>query len=297
MQSKELALPQEFSLALDGVRLAGLRFGAAGGELVIALHGWLDNAESFALLANELEGVNVLALDLAGHGRSGHRPRGAGYPVWGYVADLMAVLEQLELERVHLLGHSLGAGVASLVAGAFPERVASLVLIDGLAPLVTAEQEAPAQLAQAIRWRQQPAPAARAYADRARMVQARMRGRFPVSEPAARRLVARGSRQVEQGWQWSHDLCLHAPSDLRLSEAQVRAFLQRIEAPVQLYLADGGIANALLLERSRCIRDLQIVEVGGGHHLHMEPETVAGISTPLLGFYQRLGVAVTEEVS
>ena len=55
-----------------GISLAAVEWGDPDGLPVIALHGWLDNAASFAPLAARLEGVRLIALDLAGHGLSDH---------------------------------------------------------------------------------------------------------------------------------------------------------------------------------------------------------------------------------
>ena len=51
-------------------RIAGLRFGRQGAIPVLALHGWLDNAASFVPLARHLAGLDLVAVDLPGHGRS-----------------------------------------------------------------------------------------------------------------------------------------------------------------------------------------------------------------------------------
>jgi pimeloyl-ACP methyl ester carboxylesterase len=98
---------------------------APGAEVrgsVLALHGWMDNAGSFDALAPVLAsvGYRVAALDLAGHGHSPHRPAGAGYG-YNYMDQSLAVLEAaqaLEWPRLTLLGHSMGAGIATLVGGA-----------------------------------------------------------------------------------------------------------------------------------------------------------------------------------
>jgi len=90
---------------------------------VLATHGWLDNASTFDLLAPRLEGCEVVALDLAGHGLSGSRSPDAAYNIWEDVGDLLAVCEQLGWARCNLLGHSRGAAIAMLFAGAFPEHV------------------------------------------------------------------------------------------------------------------------------------------------------------------------------
>ncbi|EPM99030.1 alpha/beta fold family hydrolase, partial [Pseudomonas syringae pv. actinidiae ICMP 19070] len=99
------------------------------------MHGWLDNANSFARLAPHLEGLRIVALDLAGHGHSDHRPAGAAYALADYVFDVLQVAEQLGWQRFALLGHSLGAIIAVLLASSLPERVTHLALIDGLVPL------------------------------------------------------------------------------------------------------------------------------------------------------------------
>lgn len=62
---------EEIRLNLGHIELAAHLFGPADGIPVIALHGWLDNANSFARLAPRLKGLRIVALDLAGHGYSG----------------------------------------------------------------------------------------------------------------------------------------------------------------------------------------------------------------------------------
>lgn len=114
---------EEVRLSLPHIELAAHLFGPEDGLPVIALHGWLDNANSFARLAPKLHGLRIVALDMAGHGHSAHRPAGAGYALWDYVYDVLQVAEQLGWKRFALLGHSLGAIVSLVLAGALPERV------------------------------------------------------------------------------------------------------------------------------------------------------------------------------
>ena len=58
-------------------RIAALRGGTPGAPRVLALHGWLDNAASFLPLAAHLRAIDLVALDLPGHGHSAHLPPGA----------------------------------------------------------------------------------------------------------------------------------------------------------------------------------------------------------------------------
>ena len=137
---------EEVRLSLPYIELAAHLFGPEDGLPVIALHGWLDNANSFARLAPKLQGVRIVALDMAGHGHSAHRPAGAGYALWDYVFDVLQVAEQLGWKRFALLGHSLGAIVSLVLAGALPERVTHLGLIDGVVPPTAAGENAAERL-------------------------------------------------------------------------------------------------------------------------------------------------------
>ena len=64
--------PTETGFDLAFGRLTALRCGAVGQPRVLALHGWLDNAASFLPLAARLPALDLVMLDLPGHGRSGH---------------------------------------------------------------------------------------------------------------------------------------------------------------------------------------------------------------------------------
>ena len=113
---------EEVRLSLPHIELAAHLFGPEDGMPVIALHGWLDNANSFARLAPKLKGLRIIALDMAGHGHSGHRPTGAGYALWDYAHDVLQVAEQLGWKRFAPAGAFHGrdrfAGAGRFVAGA-----------------------------------------------------------------------------------------------------------------------------------------------------------------------------------
>jgi len=104
---------QPFSLAVAGTTVAGLRSGAAGGTRVLALHGWLDNAASFVPLAAQLPDLGLVAIDLPGHGHSAHLPPGTQYNTPGAICHVLDVADALGWDRFVLLGHSMGAGIAS----------------------------------------------------------------------------------------------------------------------------------------------------------------------------------------
>ena len=88
---------EEWQLAVVRQTWAGLAWGEAGAPPVLLLHGWLDNAGSFAPLARAA-GSALWVPDLPGHGRSGHRPAGAWYHFVDYVSDVLALVQALGLD-------------------------------------------------------------------------------------------------------------------------------------------------------------------------------------------------------
>ena len=141
---------RELHLDIALGRIHGLRQGQAGQPRVLALHGWLDNAASFLPLAAHLPGIELVAVDLPGHGRSAHLPPGADYSFAGALHAVLDIADALAWDRFALLGHSMGAGIASLLAAASPERVTRLVAIEALGALPDEEDNTVPRLRQAI---------------------------------------------------------------------------------------------------------------------------------------------------
>ncbi|NHN76000.1 alpha/beta hydrolase [Azotobacter chroococcum] len=268
---------EEVRLNLPHIELAAHLYGPEDGLPVIALHGWLDNAMSFARLAPRLAGLRIVALDFAGHGHSAHRPAGLGYSHWEHAFDVLQVAEQFGWQRFSLLGHSMGGIVAVLLAGALPERVERLALIDGGMPITREAAEAPLQLGDALRGHLALAGKRKpVYESIERAVQARMHGVAALSREAAERLAERGLMPVPGGYTWRADSRLRLPYALRLDPAQAEAFLRAVRCPVSLVLARQGLlagrppVAALLKELS-----FEVHELPGGHHLHLDDEAGA----------------------
>jgi pimeloyl-ACP methyl ester carboxylesterase len=275
---------QEFSLDIPVGRIAGLRATATSdAPKVLALHGWLDNAASFVPLVPLLGDLDLVAPDLPGHGRSAHLAAGADYSFAGAVHSVLDIADALGWSRFALLGHSMGAGIASLVAAACPERIERFVAIEALGALAEAPDRTVKRLRAAVAaTRARPGKRLRVFADIATAVRARMQANT-LSEPVARLLVERGlsphGAGSSAGYVWSSDPRLTLPTMLRTTEAQVRNLVEGIECPTRVLYADPAqpyLPDALRRERATLLPHGDMRILPGGHHLHMEdPRAVA----------------------
>jgi N-formylmaleamate deformylase len=104
------------------------RMGSPEKPTVLLLHGFTDSGLCWLRFANDLAAdYDVIMTDAVGHGRSGDLSHGFRERA---VADVLAVLDTLALDRPALVGHSMGGATAAGVAAAAPERVRALVLED-----------------------------------------------------------------------------------------------------------------------------------------------------------------------
>ena len=118
------------SVAVNGIEIAYEEHGG-GTRPFVLLHGFTGSRRDFAPRAAELAALGRVVLpDLRGHGDSTNTGTEAGYTFDQLAADLLAFLDALGIERCDLLGHSMGGMIALRAALRWPERFASLVLLD-----------------------------------------------------------------------------------------------------------------------------------------------------------------------
>jgi pimeloyl-ACP methyl ester carboxylesterase len=128
-----------------GVDYHVTEWGNSDRPLLVFLHGWGDAGSTFQFVVDELrEDWFVIAPDWRGFGES--RTRALCYWFPDYLADLDMILRIYSPDdAVRLLGHSMGANVASLYAGVLPERVAALVNVEGFGLADSDPADAPAR--------------------------------------------------------------------------------------------------------------------------------------------------------
>jgi pimeloyl-ACP methyl ester carboxylesterase len=118
---------------VDGGTLhAGRWHGESDGPVVLLLHGVTSNHLAWSAVARHSE-LDLVAPDLRGRGRSNGVTSAAG--MLAHAADLVALLDHLDIDRAVVAGHSMGGFVAATFAAEHPERVASVLLLDGGLPL------------------------------------------------------------------------------------------------------------------------------------------------------------------
>jgi pimeloyl-ACP methyl ester carboxylesterase len=100
------------------------------GKEILCIHGLTANCRFWDCLANALSPRHkLIAMDLRGRGLS-DKPS-TGYSIDSHCKDVLALMDDLGLERPVLMGHSLGAFISLVFAAQTPQRVDRLILVDG----------------------------------------------------------------------------------------------------------------------------------------------------------------------
>ena len=289
---------REFEIGIPLGRIGALRQGEPDAPKVLALHGWLDNAASFVPLAEHLHGIDLVAIDQPGHGRSAHLPPGTDYSFVGAMNAVLDVADALGWERFALLGHSMGAGIASMIAAACPQRIERLVAIEALGALAEEPARTVARMREAVAAnRTLKDKRLRVFPDidtavRARTYASRVPG-SGLDEALVRLLVERGVRAVCSetgacGYEWSSDPRLTLPTMTRMTEAQVEDLVAGIECAVRAIFADPAqpyLPDDLRRRRVALLPRGELIVIPGGHHLHMQQP--AEVAAAIGDFFQR----------
>jgi 2-succinyl-6-hydroxy-2,4-cyclohexadiene-1-carboxylate synthase len=257
------------------VRVNGIHLNVeerARGEPLLMLHGFTGAASTWSDVASDWDGWRRIAVDLIGHGASDAPADEHRYTMDSCVADLVALLDALDVPRAMVLGYSMGGRVALKLAAAAPERVAALVLesaspgIDepaARAARVASDRALAADIerdgieAFVDRWERVPI-----FATQDRLpedVRARLRRQRLANRPLG---LANGLRGMGAGAQWSlwhrlHDLTMPAllvagEDDAKYSD-MARAMASRMPAATVRIVPGAG--HAVHLEHPGAFSD------------------------------------------
>lgn len=285
-------------LSVRGLRYHLRRWGpelAAPARTLVMLHGWMDVSASFQFVVDEIApDFAVIAPDWRGFGLT-DPGRADAYWFPDYLGDLDALLEPISpAGPVNLVGHSMGGNVAMLYAGVRPERVASVVNLEGFGLKTAAPEAAPARYA---RWLAELRKGSRlkSYAS-LEEVAARLRATNPRLAPErALWLAAYWARPDADGrWQLAADPAHRLINPVGYRWEEVAACWSSIAAPVLWVQAADTQAHSWAGEsaeidrRRSVVPDLEAATVDAAGHMlhHDQPGQVARL---IEGFLARRG--------
>jgi pimeloyl-ACP methyl ester carboxylesterase len=261
---------------LDG-RIAAIESGIKSQHPLIFVHGFLDNAASFSTLTPYLQNQYCVAIDLPGHGKSAHRSHDAHYHLIDYVYDLHSLIKANHWTQCTLVGHSLGGIICSIYTSLYPELVQTLVCIESVGPLCEPEFTTVSQLRASMDSRDKAKAPIKHPGSLEQVVEARLRV-GDLSKQNAHRILSRNIEDKYGQLTWRTDKRLRTKSAMRLTPNQAMDIIENIQCRFNLVLGKQGFTKLrrFLEQRKGLFRDLETVELPGGHHVHMEsPAEVA----------------------
>jgi pimeloyl-ACP methyl ester carboxylesterase len=262
--------PQARFYQSQGLRLHYTDWGNEKAPPLILIHGGLDHSRSWDALARSLRTrFHVIAPDLRGHGDSDWAS-GSSYSLADHVYDLTCMMTSLGLEQAAIVGHSMGGMVSLVYAGAFPEKVSRLAVLDGVTnfpgrkikPVETRIAEWVGVLDKTVLRKIHRYAAVADAAERMRARNARL------TPEQAMHLATHALKQDADGaYIWKFDPYLRAPAPYRLSLEDHIALWSRIACPTLLvagsesFLPDPEKAGVL-----GYFRQAELVRIEGAGH-------------------------------
>lgn len=287
-------------LDLPDVRLHIRRWGSPDAPMLFLLHGWMDVSASFQFVVDELaKDWNIVAPDWRGFGQSEwlNRP----YFFAEHLGDMEAIVDRYAPEgKLKLVGHSMGGILSCLYAGIRPERVESVVSLEGFGIAPTTPEMAPERYQQWLGALKKP-PRMHAYADRAAFARRLLHSdRFLTAERAeflAKHLARVGDGENRAGLRhhgiiWNGDPWHKAPAPYLFRVEESMAIWKQIACPV-LWVAgreswvirDFGQRPGDWEARRACFANVREEWVEQADHMlhHDQPAKVARIVEAFIG--------------
>jgi pimeloyl-ACP methyl ester carboxylesterase len=275
--------PQSRYYQSQGLRLHFTDWGNASAPPLLLVHGGLDHSRSWDHLAQALRAdFHVVAPDLRGHGDSGWAT-GSSYSLADHVYDLTGLVKFEGFEKVTLVGHSMGGMVSLTYAGAFPDKVSRLVVLDGVTNF-PARRVKPAYV-RIAEWTSDLDKFAQRKIHRYPSLvdgAERIRARNPrLTREQAMHLATHGMKRNDDGsFSWKYDPYLRARAPYRLSLEDNIGLWSRIACPMLLVSASESFLPDP--EKAGVMTHFGHAELarieGAGHWLqHDRPDEVAGL--------------------
>ncbi|MGD0025101.1 MAG: alpha/beta hydrolase [Xanthobacteraceae bacterium] len=256
---------------------------------LILIHGGRDHCRSWDAVARALQPrFHVMAPDLRGHGDSDWA-KGSSYSLSDYVYDLACLVRSASVHQTAIVGHSMGGMIGLMYAGAYPDQVSRLAVLDGVTVLPGSP---PTPIHERItEWVAQLDTIAgrkdrhfRSIAEATERISAHNKRLTPEQ---ALHLASHGvKRNADGSYSWKFDQYQQARAPYRLSADDHIALWSRITCPTLLlrgnesFLPDPEAAGVLAHFRQAHL----VTIAGAGHWLHHDKlDEVLGVLRPFLG--------------
>jgi Predicted hydrolases or acyltransferases (alpha/beta hydrolase superfamily) len=259
------------------LRLNYVDWGNPDAPPLILQHGGRDHCRSWDWVAERLRhDWHVICPDLRGHGDSEWSPEGH-YGMDAYVYDFAQLVHTLGHDKVTIIAHSLGGGIATRFSGLYPDKVERFVNIEGLGPppAIRREMEANCAGERLRQWiedkRQASGRMPRRYATRRDAYQRMKEENSFLSDAQARHLTIHGASRNEDGtWSWKFDNYLNIWSASDLPTDEVIALWEAITCPIlMLWGKDSFAASPASDGRMSHFPSARLIEYeNAGHWLH-----------------------------
>ncbi|XP_058057500.1 probable serine hydrolase isoform X2 [Anopheles bellator] len=274
--------------------VAGKWWGSRLKQPVLAIHGWQDNAGSFDRLCPLLPAeISILAIDLPGHGKSSHYPKGMHYFIfWDGITLIRRIVKYYGWENITLLGHSLGGALSFMYAASFPNEVNRFISLDIAGPTVRDHIKLAASTGDSIDkfLHYETLPESKmpcyGYEEMIDLVLAAYEG--SVDHDSVEVLMRRGMALApphmhKNGYHFARDLRLKVALLGMLSLEQVLAYAECIKCKVLNIRGKPGMnfGNPEVYEKvmevlHRSASKVVYYEISGTHHLHLvTPERIS----------------------
>lgn len=270
---------------------------------MLAIHGWQDNCGTFDRLIPLLpEGLSVLAIDLPGHGKSSHYPKGMQYFLfWDGIALIRRIVKYHKWTKLVLLGHSLGGALSFLYASCFNDEndTAKFISIDIAGPTVRDHVKLASQtgdsIDKALMYEKLPITKMPCYnyEDMIELVLHAYAG--SVDLESVKILMKRGMAPApahlnKEGYHFSRDLRLKVSMMGMFNEEQVLTYAKQIRCEMLnirgvpgMNFGDPNVYPKVIEAVRENAKRVVYEEVEGTHHLHLvTPERISEAVTDFL---------------
>jgi pimeloyl-ACP methyl ester carboxylesterase len=282
-----MAVPEIQKIETRGLNLNCRIWGPKDGHPVLAMHGWMDNAASFDLLAPLLPDFRIVAVDFPGHGFSDYFAPYTSYNTIDVARQMVHLVNTLGWSKFSIMGHSLGGIIGEILAAIMPERIHKVALIDVFGAVTQPSSTILMQLRKHVQSETQNLPHT-VFISLEEAAKMRVRASFTgeISLASARILAEGGMIKVPNGYSWATDSRQQFPMPVMLSDEQLKPILEGFVSDCVVIYGTRGIVESYSIAglTIETFTNVRVHKLAGGHHIHLDD--AQGVANIILPFFK-----------